>query len=423
MSKKIFISLSVILGTVVLIAVMIFIIMAGKIKMTLYYHKQEIKDGLMEMCTAFSAKYPGISIKTMMVPDESYGYLKSLMVSGNAPDIIQLQSYNMVFEFAQAGYLLDVSHEPVIALTQEKWLPSVSWENKVYGLPMDFSGIGIFYNKEIFETYNLIPPRTYPELKRVCGILKSNGIHPFAGMLKANWSAGHFLTLLHSSLAKSNSMIGEWIKDMDLCQTSWGNPINTDTLFNIMDFYRLNLDPRAPAMTWHEQQAAFAYGETAMMVQGLWIYNSLFITNPGMDCGFIPFPVSNNPGDAKFYADIDSAFAISASAAKKKQQAAKKFLMWLSTDEAIAIWTKKCRLVSTFTGADLSALGPPFHDFMEHIGENGYYEWEFCRYPVSVYKDNVKNSARTYLLGKSRRTDVIAEVDHAWKRERRCHDD
>ena len=422
MSKKIGISLLIILGAMALILVIVINTTGMNIKIELYYYKQEIKDTLKEMCTAFSAMYPGINIETIMVPDESYGYLKSLMVSGNAPDIIQLQSYDAVFEFSKAGYLLDLSSEPVISLTSKKWLSAVSREGKVYGLPMDFSGIGIFYNKEIFGKYGLTPPNTYLELKRICGVLKGYGIHPFAGMLKANWAAGHFLTLVHATLAKSNSRIREWIKNMDSCKASWADPINTDMLFNIMDFYKLNLDPRAPAMTWHEQQAAFAQGEAAMMVQGLWIYSPLIATNPDLDCGFIPFPLTNNPGETKFYADIDSVFALSASAGKRKQEAAKKFLAWLSSEEAIAFWTKKCRLISTFTSADLSTLAPPFHDLMTHIGKNGYYEWEFCRYPVSMYKNYVKNSARAYLLGISKRTDVIAALDNAWRKERKCYE-
>ncbi|MBN2535304.1 MAG: extracellular solute-binding protein [Spirochaetales bacterium] len=421
MSKRIVISLFIIIGAAILITAIILAAISRNMEIVLYFYKPEIKESLEEICAAFSARYPGISIETIMVPDESYGYLKSLMVSGNAPDIIQLQSYNQVFEFSQAGYLLDLSNEPVISFIPKEWLPAVSWKKKIYGMPMDFSGIGIFYNKEIFAKYKLTPPATYPELKRVCGILKSYGIHPFAGMLKANWSAGHFLTLLHTTQVKSNSAIREWIKNMDLCKASWADPVNTDMLFNIMDFYKLNLDPRAPAMTWHEQQAAFAHGEAAMMVQGLWIYSPLLTTNPHIDCGFIPFPLTSNPEDTKFYADVDSVFALSASAGKNRQEAAKKFLDWLSSEEAIALWTKKCRLISVFTGTGLSTLGPPFHDLMEHTRKNGYYEWEFCRYPASVYNDYVKNSARAYLLGIAGRADVIAALDNAWRKERKCY--
>jgi len=423
MPKKIVIIFFIILGTTALILIIVFNTRTGNTKISLYVYKQEIENCLPEMCAAFTARHPGISMETIIVPDESYWYLKTLMESGNAPDIIQLQSYNLVFEFARAGYLLDLSNEPVISLVSKKWLPAVSLESRVYGLPMDFSGIGIFYNKEIFGKYDLEPPTTYLDLKKVCSILKSKGIHPFAGMLKANWSAGHFLTLLHATLAKSNSAIREWINNMDSCNVSWADPVNTDMLFNIMDFYKLNLDPRAPAMTWHEQQAAFAHGEAGMMVQGLWMYNPLLTTNPDMDCGFIPFPLTNDPGETKFYADVDSVFALSASSGKKKQEAAKKFLAWLSSEEAIALWIKKCRLISSFTDADFSTQAPPFRDLLVHIRDNGYYEWEFCRYPVSVYKDSVKNSARAYLLGTSGRADVITTLDNAWKKERKCYED
>jgi raffinose/stachyose/melibiose transport system substrate-binding protein len=420
MSKKVLISISIILGFTAILCAVVLNGTAAQVQLELYFYKAEIKDSLKEMCTVFSSRYPGIRIKTMMMPDESYGYLTSLMVSGNSPDIIQLQSYDLVFEFARAGYLLDLSNEPVISRTQEMGLPAVTWEGKIYGLPMDFSGIGIFYNKKIFETYNLRPPATYPELKKICGIVKTYNIHPFAGMLKANWSAGHFLTLLHATLVHSNQEILTWLNNMNSCEASWGDPVNIDMLFNIMDFYKLNLDPRSPSMTWHEQQEAFARGEAAMMVQGLWIYNSLITTNPELECGFIPFPLTNDVHETKFYADIDSVFALSALVNNKKQEAAKKFLTWLSSEEAVTMWTTKCRLISTFKDADLSTLSPVFHSLMTHTRKYGYYEWEFCHYPVSMFNDAVKNSAQAYLLGKTSRKEVIAALDRAWRKEKKC---
>ena len=58
---------------------------------------------------------------------------------------------------------------------------AVTWNGKQWALPMDFAGIGIIYNKDIFAQYNLKPPTTYRELERVVKTLKDNGVTPFAG--------------------------------------------------------------------------------------------------------------------------------------------------------------------------------------------------------------------------------------------------
>ena len=35
-------------------------------------------------------------------------------------------------------------------------------------------------------------------------------------------------------------------------------------------------------------------------------------------------------------------------------------LDWLSTPKGIRLWTEECKLTSSFKGADMSALKPPF---------------------------------------------------------------
>ena len=395
----------------------VFSFISAKEKLNLFFYKQEIKDALREMCDAFSAKYPDITIETEMVPNDSITVLKTRLASGKAPDIIQLQSYSQVFEFAKAGYLLDLSKEKVISKVIDSSKAAVTYNGKVYALPMDFAGIGIIYNKKIFTKYGLEAPETYRDLRRVCSTLKKNGVTPFAGLLKANWSAGHFITLLHGTLTGSTSKTMDWIKKMDTGKASWADPVDVDELFNIMDFYKQNMDSNAVEMDWNEQQAAFANEKAAMMVQGLWSYGAAIGTNPKLDCGFVPFPATNNKKDTKFYADVDSTFALSATASRSKAEAAKKFLEWLSSREAIKMWTEKCKLTSTFKGADMSALDAPFNDLMSSVNKNGAYIWEFSIYPVSAFEDAAKNGAQAYFFGQKSKEDVVKYIDETWRKE------
>ena len=101
---------------------------------------------------------------------------------------------------------------------------------------------------------------------------------------------------MHTSLlAEKKIPVAKFIADMDAGKTSYG-VVDTKKLFSIIDFYRANMDANAEEMNWNEQQAAFAGGKSAMMVQGLWSYGAAIGTNPKLDCGFIPFPVLNKRG-------------------------------------------------------------------------------------------------------------------------------
>ncbi len=381
----------------------------------LYYYKQENQDGLKKLVAAFTKANPGIQVNMLIIPNDADATMAARAASGTLSDILQMQSYARVFEYAKKGYVLDLSKEPVMAKVIDSAKPAVTWDGKQWALPMDFAGIGIIYNKDIFKKYKLRPPATYRELERVVKTLKGNDVTPFAGLLKENWSIGHFITLVQTNLlAEKKIPVAKFIDDMNAGTTSYG-VVDTTKLFSIIDFYRANMADNAEEMSWNEQQAAFAGGKAAMMVQGLWSYGAAIGTNPKLDCGFVPFPVFNDPKMNKFYADVDSTFGLSSQSSAEKQAAAKKFLAWLATPQAIKIWTTDYKLTSDFKGADMSALQAPFGQLMSSVAKNGAYPWAFSMYPTAAFEDGAKNGAQAYVFKKKSAEDVIADIDRIWR--------
>jgi len=388
---------------------------AEKTEIELYYYKQEIVSQLGEMAAAFSKKYPNVSIKLTMIPNDNMVTIKARMASGDAPEIIQLQSYAAVFEFAAAGWLADLTNEPVISKVAEGAKNAVTYNGRIYALPMDMAGIGIIYNKDIFAKHGLNPPTTFRELRSVCAELKKNDLVPFAPLLKANWSMGHFISMVHTTLA--GSKVFSWLDEMNEGRASFADPVDKRELFRVLDFYKANLGENAAEMDQNEQNAAFASGQAAMMVQGLWSYQSCLAINPNLNCGFTPFPVNDRPEDTKLFADVDSTFALSATASPVKMKAAKLFLEWLSSPEAVKMWVEKCKLVPTFKGTDVSKMEEPFQDLVRYMNEGKTNPWAFSMYPVAVFEDACKTGAQEYILGLRHADEVITYIDDTWKRE------
>ncbi|HEY9054946.1 MAG TPA: extracellular solute-binding protein [Rectinemataceae bacterium] len=380
----------------------------------LYYYKQENQDGLKKLVAQFVQENPGIKIDLLIVPNDADATMSARAAQGKLPDILQMQSYSRVAEYAAKGYLVDLSKQPVLGKVVDSSKPAVTWNGKLWGLPMDFAGIGIIYNKDIFAKYGLQPPTTYRELEKVCRTLRTNGMTPFAGLLKENWSMGHFITLVHTNLlAEKKITAAKFVADMNAGKTSYG-VVDTDKLFSVIDFYRSNMDKNAEEWNWNEQQAAFAEGKAAMMVQGLWSYGAAIGTNPKLNCGFVPFPVFNDAAMNKFYADVDSCFGVSAQSSPEKKAAALKFLEWLATPQAQKIWVEDYKLTLSFKGADVSRLGGPFVDLMGGVGKNGAYPWAFASYPTAVFEDACKNGAQQYVFNKKTAEDVIKDIDKQW---------
>lgn len=384
------------------------------VELEMYYYKQENQEGLQKLLDTYTA-ITGVKFKTLIIPNDADATMSARAAQGQLPDILQMQSYARVWEYAEKGYVVDLSKQPVLGKVVDSSKAAVTWNGKQWALPMDYAGIGIIYNKEIFAKYGITPPTTYRELQRAAATLKSNGVTPFAGLLKSNWSAGHFITLVQTALLVGDKGIGvdKFVADMNAGKTSYG-VVDTAKLFSVMDFYRDNMGPNAVEDDWNEQQAQFAEGKAAMMVQGLWSYGAAIGTNPALDCGFIPFPVFDDAKKNKIYADIDSCFGVSAQSAPEKKEAALAFLEWLATPEAQKIWIEDYKLVPAFKGADLSSMKQPFQDLLSMVSKNGAYPWAFSAYPTVAFEDGCKNGAQQYMFKKLSGDKVIANIDEMW---------
>lgn len=403
----------------ILFAIISLALVAGSVfaqatELEMYYYKQENQEGLKKLVSAYTAK-TGVKISLLIVPNDADATMSARAAQGKLPDILQMQTYARVWEYASKGYVLDLSKQPVLGKVVDSAKASVTYNGKQYALPMDYAGIGIIYNKDIFTKYKLKAPTTARELARVCKTLKDNGITPFAGLLAENWSAGHFITLVHTSLLVGENKIpvDQFVADMKAGKTSYG-VVDKSKLFATLDFYRDNMDPKASEWGWNEQQAAFAQGKAAMMVQGLWSYGAAIGTNPNLNCGFVPYPVFDNAKMNKMYADIDSCFGVSAQSPKDKQAAALAFLEWLATPEAQKIWIEDYKLVPAFKGANLSSMKQPFQDLLASVSANGAYPWAFASYPTTAFEDGCKNGAQQYMFKKVTGDQVIDSIDSTW---------
>ena len=66
----------------------------------------------------------------------------------------------------------------------------------MYTLPLEYHVEMTWYNKEIFEQYNLTPPTTMDEWLNVCKTLKDNGITPISVDGVDRWPVQRYLAML-----------------------------------------------------------------------------------------------------------------------------------------------------------------------------------------------------------------------------------
>ncbi len=106
--------------------------------------------------------------------------LTNMQLEGTLPDIVTFDAPNCA-SYAASDLLVDITN----ALSQEEvddFLTINKYNGKIYGLPIQESSAGFFYNKKIFEeaginvsSYTAENPWTFDEFKSVCASLKNSG--------------------------------------------------------------------------------------------------------------------------------------------------------------------------------------------------------------------------------------------------------
>jgi raffinose/stachyose/melibiose transport system substrate-binding protein len=383
-----------------------------KITLHLFHYKQEIVNEMEEIAGAFHNLYPNITIETETIPNDAQTVLKTRLFGGEAPDIMMLQSYSTIFEYAKEGFLLDLSNETFMNNVVNAAKKSVTYEDKLYALPLDMAGIGVVYNKDLFAKLGLEIPKTYSELKNVCKVVSDNGYTPFALSIRESWPLGHFISMAHT--ASIGDKLDTWLTEMNAGTGTFASE-EMDKMFEIFDFFKANGGDKAMEMDYNSSLNNFASGSYAMMVQGLWAYGAAMKLNPTLNAGFFPFPFSDDPAKTKLYVDTDSTLAISATAPKENQEAAKLFFDFLTSEEGVQLVVEKFKLLPTVKNADVSGMQVPFQDLVRYVGEGKTMPWAFCMWPSTVF-ENSKNGLQEYFSAQKTKDELLQYLDDEWKK-------
>lgn len=104
--------------------------------------------------------------------------LTNMQLEGTLPDIITFDAPNCA-SYAASDLLVDITSS-ISEEEQADFLTINKYDGKIYGLPIQESSAGFFYNKKIFDDagidvskYTAENPWTFSEFKEVCSKLKS----------------------------------------------------------------------------------------------------------------------------------------------------------------------------------------------------------------------------------------------------------
>ena len=256
-----------------------------------------------QIITEYQKENPNVTIKQEVLDNEQYkNKLKVLSASNELPDVGVtwaagfLQPYVEGNLFAPVDDLLNGElKDKFVAGTTEAY----AIDGKTYALPLEFNIAPVYYNKAIFEQYNLEVPQTYEQFKTIVKTLSDNGVAPIALGNKDRWTGSLWYMYLADRIAGqetlANAISGSGsFKDASLLQAATEVQSLVDSNAFIKGFNGLSNE---------EGKAEFLNGKAAMYMMGTWELPN-YTTNEEIpqefrdSVGFFKFPtVEGGKGD------------------------------------------------------------------------------------------------------------------------------
>ena len=298
--------------------------------------------------TAFNKQYPNIKVTYKLVNISDWvAALRPALASGKGPDVFDMQPGAYVTQFK--SFAVDQT-----ALAQQAL--GSDWKSKI--APIGVSGLSadgkltamsvgsvyagmLWINSDIFQKYNLQPPKTLAEWEHVCQVLKQNKVGCFVqGAAQEGFDQDTLQSIANSVQP------GLWTK-ASTGDAKWNDPgmVQTFTIWKRL-FDNGIMQPGAVGyQQYPDSNNDFLTGKYGMIMMGTWY--TQYATTKAMTAalsaagvsGAKPFPilpvafpdVAGTGNTSGMYGDADFGLAISTKS--QNRAAAETFVKWMTTSK------------------------------------------------------------------------------------------
>jgi multiple sugar transport system substrate-binding protein len=287
-----------------------------------------------QLATQFHAEHPNITVKFQNVPaEEASQKLTTQIAGGNPPDVAYLDA-STVNDFAsrQALVNLDTYLSRSKSVKADDYVPAFrtfnTFENHMFGLPIDGESTGLFYRTDLFKAAGIDkPPTTWDEFSADAQKLTNPAKKQYGYIVFAPESAYYWYPWLWQQGGELLSKDGKQVL------------FNSDTAKKAADYY-IGLTKYSPKdflnSNSYDGRVAFASGKVAMYMAGDWFAGTLMGEYPKLTGKWAAAPLPQGSAGCKTTVAGDSLVVLANS---KNQDAAWKWIEFLSTPKNMAFWT------------------------------------------------------------------------------------
>ncbi|MDO4491490.1 MAG: extracellular solute-binding protein [Lachnospiraceae bacterium] len=366
----------------------------------------------------FMADNPQYNVTVVQKQNDSYKTDLSLAINaGTMPDVFLTWGGQTLYDYIDEGLVCDLTEYMNADNYKDNYLDAAveqcTYNDSIYAVPIEnVSVAGFFYNKEVFEQYNLEEPKTIAELEKVCDTLVENGISPFALANATKWTGSMYYQYLATrfgglepfaaaaagdgsfedeAFVYAGEKIQEWVEKGYFCEG-----------FNGMD------DDSGQA------RMLFFNGDAAMDLMGSWFVSNVADESTMLEddtLGFFPFPELETSDANQTYTLGtlgDNLYSVSAKCADT--EGAFKLITYLLDDEAVAARKAQGKIIPL---KDFEADNDVVNEILDTLGgAAGVQLWYDQYLPSEVAEVHKSTSQEIFGLTKTPQ-DANAEMQKA----------
>lgn len=331
---------------------------AGPKSVNFYHWRAEDKKVFEQLIGQFKAANPGYDVTMTILPSQDYQSTALQKIrDGSAGDVFAAFRGAQFEQMATAGIFGDLTGRPYVASYEARLVESAAKQGKQLGLPYQLVFNMPVYNVELFEKAGVSQvPKDWDGFLSLCDRLKAAGVAPMAFPGGDASNAGQLL----------NSMVmNELPSDDGFARVESGSAKVTDDWFlrvlgRYQELAKVGAFQEGSSGTKTEQAIGlFAQRRAGMLPTGTFHIGAVRQQGGTFKVDLLA-PITTTADKAKYEGIHNTTFILGVNALSKKQDAAHKWVEFLSAKanaEAYADGTVQHLTVTglSYTNADLEA--------------------------------------------------------------------
>jgi ABC-type glycerol-3-phosphate transport system substrate-binding protein len=239
------------------------------IKIATFYPDKEQGEIYKEIGKKYEEKNKNVKIQIINDFSDTEKINEEISQKGDI-DIIGLKRDQLI-QYAKSGLLTDLSDFAEQKALSDKLykinLAYGSCNGKLYGIGDMPASIEWFYNKDIFDKYNMKEPENISDLEKICSKLKGKKINPVNVGAMDGWTLTEVFGMITSQTTMASNITSAYGSD----ETAYKNIKGMDEAFNIYGKLTSGcINKNSIDVNYRKSVEDFVTGKAAILPAGSW---------------------------------------------------------------------------------------------------------------------------------------------------------